>query len=43
MDPIHSVKMAKNALAVLEIPKSYTRILPSHRWRPPEEDVVNKD
>jgi hypothetical protein len=35
-----SLKMANEALAVLEVPKKEAAILPDHGWRPPEEDVV---
>jgi hypothetical protein len=39
-DPVHSIKMAKEALAVLEIPKSVKVMLPGYGWRPPDSDVV---
>jgi hypothetical protein len=39
-DPVHSIKMAKEALAVLEIPKSVEAMLPGYGWRPPDCDVV---
>jgi ribonuclease HI len=39
-DPVHSVKMAKEALAVLEIPKKDAMILPGHGWRPPDGDTI---
>jgi hypothetical protein len=34
------MKMAKEALAILEVPKKYTAMLPGHDWRPPDKDVV---
>jgi hypothetical protein len=39
-DPVHFLKMAKEALAILEVPKKLSAVLPGHGWRPPEEDVV---
>jgi hypothetical protein len=39
-DPAQSVKMAKDALAVLAIPKKHTQTMPGHGWRPPDDDVV---
>jgi hypothetical protein len=39
-DPSHSVKVAKEALAILEVPKKLTTVLPSHGWRPPDEGTV---
>jgi ribonuclease HI len=39
-DPVHSVKMAKESLAVLDIPKRCAATLPGHGWRPPEEDFI---
>jgi hypothetical protein len=36
-DPVQSIKMAQEALAVLEVPKRYAAILSGPRWRPPEE------
>jgi hypothetical protein len=41
--PIPSLKVAKVALAVLEVPKKHTTILPNHIWMPLEEDVVKID
>ena len=32
--------MAREALAILDVPKKYTAILPGHGWRPPDEGVV---
>jgi hypothetical protein len=32
-DPVHSLKMAKEAIAVLEIPQKHAAILPGHGWR----------
>jgi hypothetical protein len=40
MDPVQSMKMTRDALAVLEIPKMYSQILPGHGWRPPDSDSV---
>jgi hypothetical protein len=34
------VKMAKDALSVLSIPKKSAAILPGHGWRPPDDDYV---
>jgi hypothetical protein len=34
------LKMAKDTLAVLEIPKKDVTILPGHGWRPPDADIV---
>jgi hypothetical protein len=39
-DPVQSLKMAKDTLAVLEIPKKDVTILPGHGWRPPDVDIV---
>jgi hypothetical protein len=39
-DPKQSLRMAKEALAVIEIPSKLTAVLPGHGWRPPEADVV---
>ena len=39
-DPAHSLKMVKEALVILELPKKLAVILPGHGWRPPEDDVV---
>jgi hypothetical protein len=39
-DPVQSLKMAKDTLAVLEIPKKDVTILPGHGWRPPDADIV---
>jgi ribonuclease HI len=39
-DPVHSVKMAKEALAILEVPKMTANVLPGHGWRPPNEGTV---
>jgi hypothetical protein len=39
-DPIQSVKMAKEALAVIAVPGKLTKIFPGHGWRPPEDDVI---
>jgi hypothetical protein len=39
-DPVHSVKMAKEALVVLEIPKKDAIILPGHGWQPPDGDMI---
>jgi hypothetical protein len=39
-DPVHSMKMAKEALAVLELPKKMTAILPGYGWRPPDGDII---
>jgi hypothetical protein len=34
------MKMAKEALPILEVLKKYTAMLPGYGWRPPYEDVV---
>lgn len=39
-DPVQSLKMAKEALAILALPKKLAATLPGHGWRPPEDDVV---
>jgi hypothetical protein len=39
-NPVQSLKLAKEALAVLALPKKMTAILPGHGWRPPELNVV---
>jgi hypothetical protein len=39
-DPVQSMKMAKEALAVLVLPKKHTTTLPGYGWRPPDDDVV---
>jgi hypothetical protein len=39
-DPVQSIKMAQEALAVLEVPKRYVVILPGHGWLPLEKDVI---
>ncbi|KAK1668935.1 hypothetical protein QYE76_057094 [Lolium multiflorum] len=39
-DLAHSMKMAKEALAVLELPMKMTAMLPGHGWRPPDGDLI---
>lgn len=39
-DHVQSMRMTRDALALLEIPRQHARILPGHRWRPPEVDVI---
>jgi hypothetical protein len=39
-DPVQALKMAKEALAVLGLPKKMTGVLPGHGWRPPEDDHI---
>jgi ribonuclease HI len=39
-DPIQALKMVKEALTILNLPKGDTRLLPGHGWRPPEADTV---
>jgi hypothetical protein len=39
-NPVQSMKLAKEALVVLALPKKMTTILPGHGWRPPELNVV---
>jgi hypothetical protein len=39
-DPAQSVKMTRDALALLDIPMQHARIFPSHGWRPPDEGWV---
>jgi ribonuclease HI len=39
-DPVQSMKMAKEALAVLVLPKKHTTTLPGYGWRPPDDDIV---
>jgi ribonuclease HI len=39
-DPVQSLKMAKEALAVLEVPRKIAATLPGHGWRPPDDDLV---
>jgi hypothetical protein len=40
-DPVQSVKMAKEALAVVSIPKMHVGVLPGNGWRPPEDDIIS--
>jgi hypothetical protein len=39
-DPVHSLKMAKEAIAVLEIPQKHAAIPPGHGWRPPDGNAI---
>jgi hypothetical protein len=39
-NPAQALKMAKEALAILELPKKDATILPGHGWRPPDVDSV---
>jgi hypothetical protein len=39
-DPVQSLKMAKEALEVLEVPWKIVATLSGHRWRPPDDDLV---
>jgi hypothetical protein len=34
------LKMTRDALALMELPRHHARILPGHGWRPPEEGWV---
>ena len=40
MEPVQSLKMIRDALAVLELPTKHASILPSHGWRPPDGEVI---
>jgi hypothetical protein len=33
--------MAKEALAVVSIPKMHVGVLPGNGWRPPEDDIIS--
>jgi hypothetical protein len=37
---VHSIKLAKEPLAILELPKKMGAMLPGHGWRPLDIDVV---
>jgi hypothetical protein len=37
---VQSIRMTRDALALLETPRQHARILPGHGWRPPEIDVI---
>jgi hypothetical protein len=39
-DPVQSVKMAKEVLVVLSIPKMHAGVLPEHGWRLPDDDII---
>jgi hypothetical protein len=39
-NPINSMKMIRDALALLDIPRQHAAILPGHGWRPPDDDWV---
>jgi hypothetical protein len=39
-DPVQSVKMAKEALAAIQIPKKDAVILPGYGWGPPYGDKI---
>jgi hypothetical protein len=45
LDPIQSMKITRDALAVLEVPRQHATILPGHGWRPPDDDwmKINTD
>jgi hypothetical protein len=40
LDHVQSLKMTRDALALMELPRHHARILPGHGWRPPEEGWV---
>jgi hypothetical protein len=40
LDPVQSMKMTREALAVLEIPKMHAKVLPGHGWRPPDDGWI---
>jgi hypothetical protein len=39
-NPTNSMKMIRDALALLDIPRQHAAILPGHGWRPPDDDWV---
>jgi hypothetical protein len=39
-DPVQALKMAKEALAVLGLPKKMSGVLPGNGWWPPEDDHI---
>jgi ribonuclease HI len=39
IDPVHSVKLTREALSLLEIPRQQI-VLPGHGWRPPELEFI---
>lgn len=40
LDPVHSMKVTREALSLLELPGEHARILPGHGWRPVEFDCI---
>ncbi|XP_073358248.1 uncharacterized protein [Aegilops tauschii subsp. strangulata] len=40
MEPMQSLKLIRDALAVLELPTKHACILPGHGWRPPDGEVI---
>jgi hypothetical protein len=40
LDPTQSMKMRRDALALLEVPLIQAKVLPGHGWRPPEDGCV---
>lgn len=40
LNPIQSMKMTREMLALLDLPREHARLLPSHGWRPPKEDEI---
>lgn len=40
LDPANSVRLTREALALLDIPLQHVNVLPGHGWRPPESDQI---
>lgn len=45
LDPVQSMKLMREALALLDLPREHARIMPGYGWRPPEDDwmKINTD
>lgn len=40
VNPANSVRLIREALALLEIPRWHALLLPGYGWRPPEPDLI---
>lgn len=40
INPAHSMRMTRESLALLDLPRDHARILPGHGWRPPDDDWI---
>ena len=40
LDPVNAARRTKQAMAILELPRTTPLMLPGHGWRPPEQGVI---